>query len=237
MKRTICLALGLIPMLASAQGAGSKRGGEILLRFTIFGLEKPAEEYVLSSGEAVGSPFAIPNNGFSEPQAAPGGGRTLALGIPVAPKDAATGKEQPGFLPVSAVKLPDSGKRFLVVVLPIAGKKLRTVAVRADDPAFRPGDVMIFNLARETFAADLGGRRLRFKPASQTIFRPRRTDDLANYQVQFFSGSDGTIRRFAASLWPYFDDKRAFVFLHHDPRTGRPTYRSVDEFTEWMEDS
>ena len=96
---------------------------------------------------------------------------------------------------------------------------------------------MIFNLSPQELAADLGGERLRFAPASTTTFRPKRKADAPNYQVSFFSQKDGKTKLFAANMWPYFDHKRAFIFLYIDPTTSRPTYRSVDEFTDWLDGS
>jgi hypothetical protein len=202
-------------------------GKKTLLRFTSFGLEAGGGEYVIAAGESQSAPFAVPDNGFSEPVAVPGAGAVLGFGKP--------GGEP--FKSLATIKLPEEGKRFLVIVFPgNAADTLRTLVVRADDPAFRPGQVMIINLAKQVLAADLGGEKLRFEPGSQTIFRPRRKDDLANYQVRFYQDKEGRAKLFAANLWPYFDNKRAFVFLHADPATGSPTYRSIDEFTDWLRD-
>jgi hypothetical protein len=138
------------------------------------------------------------------------------------------------FKPLLAVNLPEQGRQFLVIVFP-SPKGLRSTVIRADDPDFRKGDIMIFNLSAETLAADLGGRRLRFTPGSTTSFRPKREGDAPNYQVSFFSNKDNKPKLFAANMWPYFDHKRAFVFLYVDPENSRPTYRSIDEFTEWLD--
>jgi hypothetical protein len=181
-------------------------------------------EYILASGEARTAPFVIPDNGFSAPVTPPASGNTLALG---------NAKDTP-FRSLAAVKLPDAGKRFLVILLPDKDRTLRAIVVRADDPAFRPGQILIMNLAPETLAADLGGEKLAFPPGSQTIFRPQRKNDLANYQVRFYQAKEGKPKLFAASLWPYFDAKRAFVFLHIDQASGSPTFRSIDEFTDWL---
>ena len=52
--------------------------------------------------------------------------------------------------------------------------------------------------------------------------------------MRFYQPKAGKPKLFAANLWPYFDKKRAFVFLHIDPGSGSPTYRSIDEFTDWL---
>jgi hypothetical protein len=171
-------------------------------------------------------PFTIPDNGFSAPVAAPGEGTTLTLGK--------AGGEP--LRSLAAITLPEAGKRFLVLIFPAKDESLKSVVIRADDPGFRPGHVMILNLSNEALGGDLGGEKLRFTPGSQSIFRPRRKDDLANYQVRFYHSKAGKPKLFAANLWPYFDKKRAFVFLFTDPASGSPGYRSIDEFTEWLED-
>jgi hypothetical protein len=181
-------------------------------------------EYILASGETKSAPFAVPDNGFSVPVVSPAASKALTLG---------NAKDTP-FRSLATVKLPDTGKRFLVILLPGQNQTLRAIVVRADDPAFRPGQIMIMNFAPEILAADLGSQKLTFAPGSRTIFDPQRIDNLSNYQVRFFYIKDGKPKRFAASLWPYFDAKRAFVFLYMDRAAGSPTFRSIDEFTDWL---
>lgn len=223
MTRLLAACIACLAPFAAAQEKSSSK--DTLIRFTSFGLPDASSEYILASGETQTAPFAIPDNGFSAPVISPAASRTLALG---------SAKETP-FRSLATVKLPDTGKRFLVILLPDKNQALRPIVVRADDPAFRPGQIMIMNLAPEILAADLGGDKLTFAPGSQTIFRPQRKNDLANYQVRFYQAKEGKPKVFAASLWPYFDAKRAFVFLYMDRAAGTPAFRSVDEFTDWLE--
>ncbi|MBK1831087.1 hypothetical protein JIN77_10145 [Verrucomicrobiaceae bacterium R5-34] len=197
----------------------------VLLRFTSFGLKERGGEYVLATGETRTEPFALPDNCFSKPVAAPAKASEFALGRNTADE----------FRALASIKLPETGKRFLVLVFPARGGLLQTIIVRADDPAFKPSQIMLINLAQETFAGELGDKKLRFEPGSQTIFRPQRKGELANYQVRFFMNKNGKSKIFAASLWPYFENKRAFVFLYKDRVTGSAGYRSIDEFTGWVE--
>jgi hypothetical protein len=223
MTRLFAACIACLTGFAAAQEETSPK--DTLIRFTSFGLADSGAEYLLASGETKTAPFAIPDNGFSAPVISPAASKTLALG---------SAKETP-FRSLATVKLPDTGKRFLVILLPDKDQTLRAIVVRADDPAFRPGQIMILNLAQEILAADLGGEKLSFAPGSQTIFRPQRKNNLANYQVRFYQAKEGKPKLFAASLWPYFDAKRAFVFLHIDRASGSPTFRSIDEFTDWLE--
>ena len=220
------LALMFAASFLVLTAARAEPAKQTLLRFTSFGLKDSGGEYVIAAGKIQTPPFTIPDNGFSAPVPAPGQGTALALGNPGGTP----------FHKLAAITLPETGKRFLVLVFPGKNETLRTLVVRADDPAFRPGQIMILNLSGEPLAGDLGGEKLRFAPGSQTIFRPRRKDELANYQVRFYQAKQGKPKIFAASLWPYFDRKRAFVFLHTDPASGTPTYRSIDEFTDWLEE-
>ena len=226
MNRILITLFFLLHVSAVAQEETSD--DKILLRFTSFGVKDNGAEYIVAAADAVDgrtTAFKIPNNGFSVPIAAPTKGKTFALGR----------ADSEPFQSLAAIKLPDVGKRFLVLVFPFKEKELRAVVIRADDPAFRPGQVMIMNLGQEALAGELGSEKLRFAPSSKTIFRPKRKDDLANYQVRFFMIKNGKPKVFAANLWPYFEGKRAFVFLFKDPITGSPTYRSIDEFTDWLD--
>lgn len=223
MNRLFVACFTCLAAFAAAEEKPSPK--DTLIRFTSFGLPDVSSEYVLASGETKTAPFVIPNNGFSTPVVTPASATLVALG---------NAKDEP-FRSLATIKLPDTGKRFLVILLPDKDQTLRSIVVRADDPAFRPGQIMIMNFASETLAADLGDQKLTFAPGSRTIFHPQRTDNLSNYQVRFFYLKDGKPKRFAATLWPHFDDKRAFVFLFKDPTTGTPTFRSIDEFTDWLE--
>ncbi|MGJ8656587.1 MAG: hypothetical protein ACSHX6_09045 [Akkermansiaceae bacterium] len=224
MNKIILILLFFFQVPSMAQE--KKSSNDIQLRFTSFGVKDIGGKYILAAKEKRTQLFAIPNNGFSTPITAPAKGREIALGS----LDAETFKN------LATIKLPEVGKRFLVLVLPAKEGALKAVVVRADDPTFRPSQIMIMNLANETFAAQLGEKKLSFLPGSRTIFRPQRKGELANYQVRFFKLKDGKPKLFAASLWPYFENKRAFVFLYKNPATGSPTYRSIDEFTGWLKE-
>ncbi len=232
MKHLIsCLAaaLMLLPLAAQESTKAGSKGS--LIRFTAFGIPTNDVKYVLSAGGKPGEAFGIPGNGFTLPLPLPTSDSATFLGLPVEPKG---GEDEPGFKPLVKLPLPESGKRFLGIILPDSNKKLRCIIINADDPGFRPGNVMILNLAPEAIAAELGDEKLMFRAGSRTIFKPTRKGELANYQVAFYHSKDGKPKRFAATLWPYFDKKRAFVFFFLDPENGRPSYRSIDEFTEWL---
>lgn len=228
--RLLGFLLFLIPAMLPAQDAADAKKNsakDLLIRFTAFGVPGLDKELALRAEESIGEPFLIPGNGFSDPQPSPGKSRGLQLGIP------AVDEETP-FKPLLAINLPAQGNRFLVILFPTQ-KGIRSTVIRADDPDFRRGDIMIFNLSAQPLAADLGGTRLRFAPGSETAFRPRKDGDTPNYQVSFYFEKDNKPKLFAANMWPHFDHKRAFVFLYVDPATSRPTYRSLDEFTEWLD--
>ncbi len=222
MKKLFLFLLAGFPLVLTAQTEPS--GKDTLLRFTSFGLADNDGEYLLAVGEKRTLPFTIPNNGFSPPVIAPSGEPPLAIGKM---KDTV-------FQSLADIKLPSTGKHFLVILFPGEKNGVRAHVIRADDPAFRDGNIMIFNLSNLQLAGDLGGEKIRFAPSSQTIFSPKRKDDLANYQVRFYHAMQGEPKLFAASLWPYFEEKRAFVFLYADSTSGSPTYRSIDEFTSWI---
>ncbi len=222
MKNLFVACLACLTPFAAAQEKPSSK--DTLIRFTSFGSADSGTEYILASGTTKTAPFVIPGNGFSTPVATPASATLVALG---------NAKDEP-FRSLATIKLPDTGKRFLVILLPDKDQTLRPIVVRADDPAFLPGQIMIMNFAPETLAAELGDQKLTFAPGSRTIFQPQRTDNLSNYQVRFFYLKNDKPKLFAATLWPYFDDKRAFVFLYKDPAAGTPTFRSIDEFTDWL---
>lgn len=226
MNRLPSATLACLLALAAVQAASA---GEILLRFASFGTDDPLASIDLSgvmiaAEDERSLAFDIPGNGFSPAIAAPEASRALQL---IQDGDAGA--------VLAHIRLPNEGRRFLVIVIAHGDDSIHPHVIRANDPEFRSGDVMIMNLTGLSFEADLGQRRLGFEPGSRTIFRPERIDERANYQVRFFHLQSGAPELFAATLWPYFNDKRAFVFLHIDPRTRSPSIRSIDESTGWID--
>ena len=229
MLERIVLLFVFLPTVILAQdmrpsAVESNKG--ILIRFTAFGTAELPPQFVLRSDKSIGPPFEIPGNGFSMPIEVSNNSRNLQLG--------SSPEGQNPFSALVGLKLPDQGRRFLVILFPSPGG-LKTTVMRADDPEFQRGDIKIFNLSPQTLAGDLGGDRLQFAPGSTTVFHPKRKGEAPTYQVSFYYRPESTVKLFAANMWPYFNHKRAFVFLYVDPATSRPTYRSVDEFTEWLD--
>ncbi len=225
MKKLFLFLLAGFPLVLAAQTEPS--GKDTLLRFTSFGLADTGGEYLLAAGEKRTSLFTIPNNGFSVPVSAPKGDGPLMVG-----------KENgDAFQGLASVNIPETGDRFLVLLFPEEKDTMRAVVIRADDPTFLPGHIMFFNQAKEPITADLGGVNLSLSSDSQTIFRPTQNDDQSNYQVRFYHDKEGKPKLFAASLWPYFDEKRVFVLFYTDATSGNATYRSIDEFTSWIKPS
>lgn len=233
MKKAIVactLAALLYPLLAQEENSATK---DRVIRLSKFGTTADETRYALATGLTPGDAFTLPNNGFTPPIPLPAGESPVSLVIPGEENEDGT----PSFERVGVLDLPESGKRFIGILLPVGEGRLRGIIIDAEQPDFRPGHVMIFNFADETLGADLGGEKLAFKPGSRTIFTPtREQEDKANYQVAFYRSVEGNPKMFAPGLWRYFDNKRAYVFLYVDPETGRPTYRSIDEFTGWLED-
>lgn len=219
--KSILFLLASLPTLLIAQGERSSK--EPLLRFAYVGVSENKLEYVLSVGMNRSKPFVIPNNEFSVPVSPPRGADPLMVGK----------ENEDAFQGLATITIPDAGDRFLVLLFPEEKNTLRAVVIRADDPTFLPGHIMIFNIANQPLTAELGEEKFTFTPDSQTLFRPTKKGDLANYQIRFYQEKEGKTKLFAASLWPYFDDKRVFVILYMDATSGSPRYRSIDEFTSW----
>ena len=220
--------LSILPLLGQEQE--KPKASEVWLRFATFGLEQNKIEAVIASGEKISDPFDIRGNGFSKVVALPSAERAVTLGKPVK-----VDGEKLSLHPVTKFRLPEAGKRFLVILIPKSSQDLEAVVIRGDGEGFRPGEVQLINLSNEEFGAELGGTKFKIAKNGRKIFKPIQTDKkIPNYQVRLFSIEQGKPRKFAATLWPYLERKRAYVFLYRDPKSKKPRYRSVDEFTGWM---
>ena len=221
--------LAVLPLLGQEEGKPKK--SEVWLRFTTFGFDSRKLEAVIASGEKISNPFDIRGNGFSEVVTLPSKERAVSLGTPLKEE----GEEELSIRPLVQFQLPETGKRFLVILIPKTAQDLRAIVIRGDGEGFGPGEIQFFNLSNEEFGADLDGKRFTIAKNGRKVFKPVQSDkNKPNYQVKLFSIEEGKPRNFAATLWPYLDRKRAYVFLYRDPKSKRPIYRSVDEFTGWM---
>lgn len=207
------LALVLLANLAVADDA--KKGIEI--RMVAERLPKDLGEVVLVSGEDRSEPFVLPMNNLSEPKRATA--RAFQL---ISPQRKAV---------IAKVALPADGKSFVVLLIPAGEKTYTPVVIPYHNPDFKAGDIYLYNNAKATVVGMIGAGKFSIDPGKGTFFRPVFQDDDKRYHdvgigVKFETGD----RIISTTRWPKSTNTRYYVFFYEHLRTGRITYRAVDEF-------
>jgi hypothetical protein len=177
-----------------------------------------AESVVIRSGDSSSETIELPTHGLSDGVRV--SGRELAIAAPA--KDG-----KPGRIFVRTA-LPDSGRRFLLLLIPSKDSYgCRVVAL--DDPAFKRGGICFFNLSPMTVGGLLGSQKFVAEQGKPVIMSPPAKQDLPYYQVSFYYQTEEGSRRFADTRWPYETHTRSYVFFYVKPNSTRVTYRAVDE--------
>lgn len=182
-------------------------------------LPKDLGKVVLASGEERTQPFVLPMNNLSEPLSVPG--RAFQLLSPERK------------LVLANVQLPAAGKSFVVLLIPKGEKTYTPVVVPHNSPNFKAGDIYLHNNAKDTVVGMVGDGRFSVNPGQGTFFRPTFKDDNKRYHdvgigVKFETGD----KVISTTRWPKSNNTRYYVFFYENLRTGRITYRAVDEFLE-----
>jgi hypothetical protein len=218
----LACCLAVVSTASAQEDAGGradpkKKGLEVCLLAA--GLLDKADEVVVRSGEGQSKPISLPTSNLSDPVRI--AKRSVILSLP------ATGDEEFGRTVGQAV-LPQSGRRFLLLLVPSKEKKLyRCRVVRLDDPNFKAGRVYFLNLSPVPIAGELGKRRFSVAPGKLVMAAPTAQSDLPYYQVRFFYKQGKQTRPFADTRWPYDDRSRAYVIFFAKGR--RLTYHAIDE--------
>lgn len=218
--------MGFLVALAAAAGSLTAQdeadrkppGKGIELRLLAVALLDGDREVVITNGEATSEAVELRTHGFSEPVKAPG--RILSITSP--PTDGQAGRA------LAKVTLPSKGRRFLLLLVPSKESYICRV-VRLDDPAFKVGHVCFFNVSPTVVAGKLGSRKFIAERGKPVIVAPPDKDNLPYYQVSFYYKRGEQTRSLADTRWPYDARSRSYVFFFPNPKTGRITYRAVDE--------
>ena len=133
------------------------------------------------------------------------------------------------FVPMGTIKLPDTGRNFILVFVPTVDS-YRVFPVRADDPEFKGNDALLFNFTPYRIHARIGTSKQAIDPGKSGKLRPAYEAGATFYRALFgYQSENEGIIPFNNTRWPVNDNLKALVFVSMDPRTNTPFYRSVVE--------
>jgi hypothetical protein len=216
MMRIATLFALLFSALASAQEG--PKGGDLKVRFLAERTPKDLGQVLMATEKEKSPAFDLPINNLSEPQPAPA--RVFAL-------KPATGKD----VALTNITLPESGKSFIVLLVP-AATGYKSVVIAAEDPAFKPGDVYFYNHGDKPVLGYVGTATFVLAPGKGQTLTPKGAKEGKFYDVGFGVREKEGDRALSTTRWPVDDKIRSYVFFFVNPTTKRLDFRAVDEFVE-----
>ncbi|MEK7951313.1 hypothetical protein [Luteolibacter soli] len=219
MMRLVTLFALLFAAVAPAQE--SSKGGDVKVRFLAERAPADLGQVVMATAEAKSSPFDLPVNFVSEPQAAPA--RAFSL-------KQATGKA----VSLATVTLPAEGKEFVVLLFP-AATGYSAVVMPASDPSFGAGDVYFYNHADKPIVGYVGTATFILPPGNGKSLKPKGAkgeDEIKYYDVGFGVREKEGDRALSTTRWPLEPKNRSYVFFFINPTTKRLDFRAVEEFVD-----
>ena len=215
MHRFLTIILFSLAFPLFAQVPAKEDKGDIRVRLLAIVAPPELGQVYLLSGETKSPAFDLPTNNVSDPITV-----TLrALQLKMSSKDTN----------LATITLPESGKRFVVILIPIAAGGYLPYIIRTDELAFKKGDCFFLNLSHKTIFGKLGTKDLLLEPGKSTIARPTGARKENYYDVAFASREGTEERILSTSRWPVDEQIRSYLFFFEDA-SGSITYRAVDEF-------
>jgi hypothetical protein len=204
------LACCFVPLL-SAQESGKS---DLKVRFLAERAPANLGQVELLAGKVRSAGFKLPVNHLSEVQSAPARAFSVCQ----------SGKETP----LAAVTLPESGKAFIVLLIP-AASGYKPVVVPSD-ASFKPGDVYFYNHSDKPVLGYVGTAKFILEPGKGQTLRPEGAKPEKYYDVGFGVREKEGDRALSTTRWPVDPQQRSYVFFFVNPKTNRLDFRAVDEF-------
>lgn len=215
MMRIVSILALAFTSLLHAQEPGAS---DLKVRFLAERAPADLGEVVVATEKTKSAGFALPTNFVSPPVVTPA--RAFEL--------RATAKN----MVLAKVALPDAGKSFIVLLLPSPKGGYQPVVIRADDPAFKAGDVYFYNHADKPVLGYVGTAKFILEPGKGQTLRPAGARPEKFYDVGFGVREKEGDRALSNTRWPVDDKQRSYIFFFNNASTKRVDYRAVDEFVE-----
>lgn len=216
---TLLLALSFSSLAVHAQEPEKEKEKDgIKVRFLAERAPKEIGEVTLAAEDKHSANFTLPTNNLSEPQVAP----ARAFKLQTVSKN----------LALAAVTLPDAGKSFIVLLVPVPAGGYKPVVMRADDPGFKPGDTYFYNHSDKTVLGFVGTAKFTLEPGKGQSLHPEGARPEKFYDVGFGVREKDGDKPLSSTRWPVEPNLRSYVFFFTNPDTKRVDFRAVDEFVE-----
>lgn len=203
-------------LLISGLCAQTQVPKDLQVRFLAERSPQQIAQVVMTVGENRSTPFELPSNYLSAPFPAPA--RTFSLRA-VTPDVA-----------LAAITLPEDGKSFIILLIPAKEGGFKPIVIRADDPAFKAGDVYFYNHSPKMILGYVGTAKFSLEAEKGLVLRPTGARAENFYDVGFGVREEQGDRTLSQTRWPVDDKVRSYVFFFVNPSTNLLDFRAVDEF-------
>lgn len=199
---------------------GQQKKSDATIKFVAEIAPPELGQVALVAGEVKGSSFALPMNNLSEPIGAPARVCTLNL---VAKN-----------LPLAKITLPESGNKFICLLLPIATGGYSPVIIPANETSFSPGDYYFYNRSNKTILGYVGKATFILPPGKGQPLKPTGAIENRLYDIGLGyrdkEGDKVVDKPLSQSRWPLQAQMRTYIFFYNNPKTQQIEFRAVDEF-------
>lgn len=209
----------LLPLLACLLVAPLLRAapaGNLEVRLAAQAAPKNLGPLVLATEETRSAAFDLPLNHLSEPIAAPG--RIFRIELAANPT------------PLATITLPETGRSFVILLVPGAESGFEAVVIPARNGTFRPGDYYCHNTSNKPVLGKVGTTKFVLPPRTGEVVRPQGAREGRFYDVTLGVREGEGSRVISTSRWPVGNQMRTYVFFFDNPKRGDVDFRAIDEF-------
>jgi hypothetical protein len=124
---------------------------------------------------------------------------------------------------------------LLILFVPAAkksGTPYTVITLDDSNENFRYGTRRMFNFCKSTIALRYGKTVISIPHGTSpknVLIKESEVDD-KRFAIEFYLKENTKWKRFSATRWTLNPKKRSLVFFYTNPRSGRPTYRSIAEY-------
>jgi hypothetical protein len=212
MTRPLLFLLSLLPFCVFAQA----QSRQLTVRFLAERSPQELGQVFMAFEDKRSDPFDLSSNHLSASLVPPGPSFTLRA---IRPEVA-----------LAAITLPETGKSFIVLLIPAKEGGFKPVVIHSDDPAFKSGDVYFYNHTSKLVLGHVGTAKFSLEAAKGMVLRPSGARVENFYDVAFGVREDKGDRTMSRTRWPVDDKVRSYVFFFVNPVTQLIDFRAVDEF-------
>lgn len=227
--KQLTIAFGLtacaMAVPSEATQSGQAKGGELRIRTLCAAYQGNIKEVEILQGKEDRIKLPLYDDAFSPPLNYKGG-------LPISLYQVGSEK------PFARVSLSASAKDIILLFVPSKqeeGVPYRVLSMNGSRSGFSYGMRRMFNFTKNEIVIKYGDTKksvhkipVSVKPRDITITAAQTGSE--RFAIEFFQQAGKEWNRFSATRWTADPTKRSVVIFYQNPRTGRPTYKSIAEY-------